>query len=362
MTTAQQRLLRLNPHYLADTIKQIGQEIGFTDVRITHPNIDRAASLLKRWQTLDNAGEMHYLQRHGLKRGNVRRIEPDCISLISVSLNYLPTSVDTAQSELDTPQPYLSVYARNRDYHKIMRKLLKRYAKRIEQLVGDTLKTRAFVDTAPVLDKAYAEQSGLGWVGKHTNILDRHHGSFYFLGELAVSLKLPADHAVRPRCGSCTACIDVCPTQAITAPYQLDAEKCISYLTIEYDGIIADDLKTAMGNRIYGCDDCQLFCPWNRHAKTTPLADFHQRDCFDHPDYLTLFTWDATTFLQKTEGSPIRRIGHHRWQRNLAIAIGNTLRSNQLNENDKTALTAALSDNQNPHHAVKDAVRWALSQ
>lgn len=351
---------QLNPYLLAREIKKMGLTLGFTDVRITHPSVDRAEGFLRRWQQLNNEGDMHYLQRHGLKRGNIRRIQPDCMSLLSVSLNYLTTTVVQEKQALNNHQPYLSVYARNRDYHKVMRTLLKQYAKQIERLLERQLSTRAFVDTAPVLDKAYAEKSGLGWMGKHTNILDTTHGSFYFLGELALNIKLPADRAIKARCGSCRACIDVCPTQAIVAPYHLDAQRCLSYLTIEYDGVISDPFKKAMGNRIYGCDDCQLFCPWNRYAKITVLPDFHARDCFKTPDYLTLFQWDESTFLKQTEGSPIRRIGHNRWQRNLAIGIGNALRQPTLHSRDKATLRMALSTNHNPHYAVIDAIHWAL--
>lgn len=353
--------LSTNPYALAHEIKQLGKRIGFHQVRIAKPKTDRAAMQLKRWQQLDNAGEMTYLQRHGLKRGNIETITSDCLSVISVSLEYLPDSVDDAQQALDNTTPYISVYARNRDYHKVMRKMLAQFAKSIEVLLETSLKTRAFVDTAPILDKAYAEQSGLGWVGKHTNILDRYRGSFYFLGELAVNINLPRDYPVKPRCGSCTACIDVCPTKAIIAPYQLDAEKCISYLTIEYDGVIPNHFKTAIGNRIYGCDDCQLFCPWNRYAKKTPISDFHTREVFKNSDYVTLFSWDEMTFLKKTEGSPIRRIGHHRWQRNLAIAMGNVLQKS-LSTEEQTHLIKALKQNKNSHPAVKEAISWALTK
>lgn len=352
---ANRRLLALNPTALAQAIKTLGKDIGFSEVRITHPSTERAAVLLKRWQDLNNAGEMHYLQRHGLKRGHIHTIAPDALSIISVSLNYLSEPVPTLKTSLDTDIPYISVYARNRDYHKLMRKMLARFAKAIEQLTEAQLKTRAFVDTAPVLDKAYAEQSGIGWVGKHTNILDRHHGSFYFLGELAVNLKLPVDYRVRPRCGSCRACIDVCPTQAITAPYQLDAERCISYLTIEYNGIISDTFKKAIGNRIYGCDDCQIFCPWNKYAKMTPLADFYPRKVFKNMKYLDLFLWDEETFLRQTEGSPIRRIGHARWQRNLAIAM-----ANQHSVDNRTAVLTALTAHRTDHVGCREAVQWAI--
>lgn len=349
------RLLALNPTALVAEIKALGKAIGFTDVRIAYPDASRAAVLLKRWQDLDNHGEMHYLQRHGLKRGFIRSIQPDCLSIISVSLNYLPEDIADVKQQLQSGEPYLSVYARHRDYHKLMRKMLKALAKAIEDLLDKPLNGRAFVDTAPVLDKAYAEQSGIGWVGKHTNILDRHKGSFYFLGELAINIKLPKDSPVTPRCGSCSACIDVCPTQAITAPYQLDATKCISYLTIEHDGIIDDKLKEQMGNRIYGCDDCQLFCPWNRYAKITEKTDFHTRKVFQNADYLSLFSWDKEIFLSQTEGSPIRRIGYGRWQRNLAIAIGNTYK----NQKNKEILTL-LKNNQNSHLGCQDAVKWSI--
>lgn len=357
-------LLTLNPHSLVKQIKFIGHDIGFTDVRIAHPETARAANLLKRWQQLDNAGDMHYLQRHGLKRGHINTITKDCLSLISVSLNYLPISVAGAKLALDNQQPYISVYARNRDYHKIMRKMLTRFAAEIEKLLDKQLAYRAFVDTAPVLDKAYAEQSGIGWMGKHTNVLDRHHGSFYFLGELALNVKLPKDLPVKPRCGSCTACIDVCPTKAITAPYQLDAEKCISYLTIEYDGIISDEFKLAIGNRIYGCDDCQLFCPWNKYARQTLLKDFHTREVFMPSEYLKFLSWDETEFLKNTEGSPIRRIGHGRWQRNVAIGIGNTLRTQLILPKAiqalKNCLLTALT--LQTHAGAIDALQWAINQ
>lgn len=351
------RLLALNPHQLAAEIKTLGKQIGFTDVRIARPNTERAATLLRRWQDLDNAGDMHYLQRHGLKRGHIQTIIPDALSIISVSLNYLPTDVKTAKRELADENPYISVYARGRDYHKIMRKMLARFAKAIETLTEQRLQSRAFVDTAPVLDKAYAEQAGIGWTGKHTNILSRDNGSFYFLGELAINLKLPPDSMVKPDCGRCTKCIDVCPTQAIIAPYQLDATRCISYLTIEYDGIIADDLKAKIGNRIYGCDDCQLFCPWNRFAKRSENPDFSAKESLRNPRYNELFPWNEATFLKKLEGSPIRRIGYNRWQRNLAIAMGNDKSTKNIYQHIQ-----ALKKTNNIHPSVTNAVNWALNR
>lgn len=351
------RLLQLNPSQLAEAIKALGKELGFTDVRITHPDTARAAMLFKRWQALNNEGSMHYLQRHGQKRGHIHTIQPDAFSIISVSLNYLPTDVNSAKIAVDSDAPYISVYARGRDYHKVMRKMLAKFAAEIEKLIAKKLTSRAFVDTAPVLDKAYAEQAGIGWTGKHTNILDRHNGSFYFLGELAVNLKLPGDHAVKNDCGKCRLCLDVCPTQAIVAPYQLDAKRCISYLTIEHQGVIADEFKAAIGNRIYGCDDCQLFCPWNRFAKKASLADFNARESLASGDYATLFGWDEATFLKNTEGSPIRRIGYHKWQRNLAIGMGNV-----SDIKIKNKYIQLLKQNQSRDIGVTDAVNWALKQ
>lgn len=351
------KLLALNPHQLAHEIKSLGKRIGFTDVRIARPDTDRAAGLLKRWQNLANEGDMHYLQRHGQKRGHIHTITPHAVSVISVSLNYLPTDVKSTIKTLDNDTPYVSVYARGRDYHKVMRRMLARFAKAIEALTQRQLQSRAFVDTAPVLDKAYAEQAGIGWVGKHTNILDRHNGSFYFLGELAVNLKLPHDSPVKPDCGRCSKCITVCPTAAIVAPYQLDATRCISYLTIEHDGIIADEFKPLIGNRIYGCDDCQLLCPWNHFAKRSENPDFSPKKDFETPNFATLFAWDEETFLRKTEGSPIRRIGYNRWQRNVAIALGNTHKKENFSIHNQL-----LKENRNTDVAVVDAVDWARQQ
>lgn len=351
------RALQRNPYLLAQAIKNLGKRIGFTDVRIARPDTDHASTLLKRWQSLDNAGDMHYLQRHGLKRGNIHTITPNALSIISVSLNYLSTPIDVARAELDNDAPYLSVYARGRDYHKILRKMLAQFAKGIETLTEQTLTSRAFVDTAPVLDKAYAEQAGIGWVGKHTNILDRYHGSFYFLGELAINLKLPTDHATKPHCGNCTKCLDVCPTQAITAPYQLDAKRCISYLTIEHKGIIDDTLKPLIGNRIYGCDDCQLLCPWNKYSQPSKHTAFLKKSMGNDTHYATLFTWDENTFLRKTEGTPMRRIGHTSWQRNLAIGMGNCTQKKIVHENIQL-----LKANRNSHETVKNAVQWAITR
>ncbi|MPV85537.1 tRNA epoxyqueuosine(34) reductase QueG [Ostreibacterium oceani] len=346
---------------LASKIKQLGQRLGFSDIRITLPDNARAATLFARWQALHNAGEMHYLVRHGQKRCHVKQLQPSALRVICVRLDYLSEPIAKTITQLDNDRPFVSLYAKNKDYHKLMRKRLVQFAKQIETIANQSINYRVFVDSAPVLEKPLAEQAGIGWMGKHTNLLHHQHGSFFFLGEIAINLPLPIDHAIKPRCGSCRACIDVCPTKAITAPYQLDAEKCISYLTIEHAGIIPDTLKAQIGNRIYGCDDCQLFCPWNRYAKQTEINGFADNNKRWQTDYLTLFGWDETTFLTTLQGSPIRRIGFDRWQRNLAIGMGNALRQHP-DHPQKSAWVSALKNNTNPHPAVIDAIFWALTQ
>lgn len=343
---------------LSEKIKQLGKELGFSEVKITKPSNERAEMLFKRWMTLNNEGSMHYMQRHDLKRANIQQIFPDTVSIITVTLNYLPEENSDAIKALENKsKPYISRYALNRDYHKIMRKKLKQFAEIITPLFSETTSARAFVDTAPILEKAFAQKSGIGWVGKHTNILNAENGSFFFLGELAINQKLVTDHAITAHCGSCRTCIDVCPTKAIVAPYQLDAEKCISYLTIEHHGEIPVELRKPIGNRIYGCDDCQLYCPWNKHAKLATDKDFYPREVLDGKTYAELFAWDEATFLKNTEGSPIRRIGHASWQRNLAVAIGNYLR-----EHDDPMLLKQLQQYDGGNEIVQSHVDWAIEQ
>ena len=262
------------------------------------------------------------MQRHGTQRARPAELVPGTLRVISARMDYWPRGADPDAVLADAALGYVSRYALGRDYHKILRTRLARLADRLAAAVG-AAGYRVFTDSAPVLEKALARDAGLGWIGKHTNLLDRHDGSWFFLGEIFTDLPLPVDAPVTAHCGSCTACIDVCPTQAIVAPYQLDARRCISYLTIELDGPIPEEFRAAMGNRIYGCDDCQLVCPWNRYAKVTAEPDFPPRHGLDAPRLVELFAWTEAEFLERTAGSAIRRIGHVRWLRNIAIALGN---------------------------------------
>ena len=270
-------------------------------------------------------------------------------------MDYLPADAAPAEALLEQPEKALiSRYALGRDYHKVMRSRLKKLARRIEEAVGP-FGHRVFTDSAPVLEKPLAEKSGLGWIGKHTNLLNRHAGSWFFLGEIYTDLELPADEPVNDHCGSCRRCIDICPTQAIVAPYQLDARRCISYLTIELKGSIPEEFRRPMGNRIYGCDDCQMVCPWNRYAQHSRVDDFRPRKDLDAGDLVELFAWDEATFLERTEGTAIRRIGVERWLRNIAVALGNAPTT--------PAVVAALQARRDHESAlVREHVEWALGQ
>ena len=298
---------------------------------------------------------MDYMERHGSKRSRPDELVPGTLRVISVRMDYLPESQDAAKGLLDDgSSAYISRYALGRDYHKVLRGRLRALARHIEEKIG-AFGYRVFVDSAPVLEKALAEKAGIGWVGKHTNVIDRDAGSWFFLGELYTDLPLPVDAAEESHCGSCTACIDVCPTQAIVAPYSLDARRCISYLTIENKGAIPTEFRKDIGNRIYGCDDCQLFCPWNKFAKPTAEADFAPRHGLDTAKLTDLFAWDEQTWLEKTEGSAIRRIGHERWLRNIAVALGNAESSE-----DVIAALSARQDDDSP--LVVEHVKWAMEQ
>jgi epoxyqueuosine reductase len=295
------------------------------------------------------------MHRHGTKRSRPDELVPGTRRVISVRMDYLPEPESTARELLDhESRAYISRYALGRDYHKVLRKRLQKLARRIEDRIGE-FGYRAFVDSAPVLEKALAEKAGLGWIGKHSNLINRDHGSWFFLGELYTDLPLPVDVAEQSHCGSCNACIDVCPTRAIIAPYVLDARRCISYLTIELKGAIPTEFRKAIGNRIYGCDDCQLCCPWNKFAKPTAEADFAPRHGLETADLLELFNWSEETWLEKTEGSAIRRIGYERWLRNIAIALGNATTTPELVE--------ALEKRQHAaSELLAEHIRWALAQ
>ncbi|MEL6748813.1 MAG: tRNA epoxyqueuosine(34) reductase QueG [Pseudomonadota bacterium] len=307
---------------LADQIKCWGRALGFQQVGITDTDLSTAETHLQDWLDQGYHGDMDWMARHGNKRTRPAELVPETRRIISVRMNYLPDEPDPATILDDPARAFVSRYALGRDYHKVLRKRLQQLADRITEVVGP-FGYRAFVDSAPVMEKALAAKAGLGWIGKHTNLLHRTAGSWFFLGELYTDLPLPTDQPVTNHCGQCTACLDICPTKAIIAPYQLDARRCISYLTIELAGPIPVPLRPLIGNRIYGCDDCQQCCPWNRFAQPGDEPDFAPRHGLDSSTLLTLFAWTEDEFLRQTEGSAIRRIGHERWLRNIAVALGN---------------------------------------
>lgn len=340
---------------LALQIKQWGVELGFAQVGIADTDLQEAETHLENWLANNFHGEMDYMQRHGNKRSRPALLQAGTISIISVRMDYLPEPMTAMDKTLDDPTAaYISRYALGRDYHKLMRNRLQKLADRIQASIG-AFGYRAFVDSAPVLEKAIAEKAGLGWIGKHSNLLNRKTGSWFFLGEIYTDLPLPADQPASAHCGDCTACLAICPTQAIVAPYQVDARRCISYLTIELHGSIPEDLRPLIGNRIYGCDDCQLICPWNRFAKVTGEHDFNPRHRLNTQQLLEVFAWTEADFLAKTEGSAIRRIGYERWLRNIAVALGNAPASPAL-------LEALQSKREHPSALVKEHVQWALGQ
>lgn len=340
---------------LARQIKQWGQALGFQQVGITDTDLSEAEAHLQSWLANDFHGDMDYMQRHGVKRSRPAALQPGTVSVISVRMDYLPEPAESLHKTLDNPySAYISRYALGRDYHKMLRHRLQKLADRIQRHYGP-FGYRAFVDSAPVLEKALAEKAGLGWIGKHSNLINRKAGSWFFLGEIYTDLPLPADATATSHCGSCSACMTVCPTQAIVSPYRVDARRCISYLTIELQGPIPEPFRPLIGNRIYGCDDCQLICPWNRFGKITGEQDFHPRHRLNTQQLLAVFAWSEAEFLARTEGSAIRRIGHERWLRNIAVALGNAPASPPV----IAALKAMLA---HPSELVREHVRWALDR
>ena len=312
---------------------------------------------------------MHYMAAHGLKRARPAELVAGTVSVITARMDYLPAAVlppgqwqATERARLQQPmEGIVSVYARGRDYHKVVRARLQKLAERMAQELG-AFGHRVFTDSAPVLEAELAARSGQGWRGKHTLVLSREAGSMFFLGEIYVDMALPPSEPVAPHCGSCRACIDVCPTQAIVAPYRVDARRCISYLTIEHFGGIPLEFRPLIGNRIYGCDDCQLVCPWNKFARRSALPDFDERQGLTGQQLVTLFDWSEEAFLRFTEGSPIRRIGHERWLRNVAVAMGNALRAG-VAQAQADALRASLqARSDHPSALVREHVAWALAQ
>ena len=319
-----------------------------------------------QWLAQGFHGEMHYMAAHGTRRARPAELVPGTVSVITARMDYLARATpDDWQAvefaRLGRPgEGIVSLYARGRDYHKVLRTRLSKLADRIAQEVGP-FGHRAFTDSAPVLEAELASRSGQGWRGKHTLVLDRDAGSMFFLGEIYVDMALPPSEAVTPHCGSCSACIDVCPTRAIVAPYRLDARRCISYLTIEHDGPIPVELRAAIGNRVYGCDDCQLVCPWNKYAQRAAVSDFDVRDAFAAPALLDLWRWREDEFLRRTEGSAIRRIGWRRWRRNLAVGLGNALRDARAADAHAELRRALADARAAADPLVAEHIDWALA-
>ena len=312
----------INYQELTEKIKLWGQELGFSQVGICDVDLSAHEAALTRWLENNYHGNMDYMARHGLMRARAKELVEGTLNVISVRMDYLPTEAKFARILKNRDHAYISRYALGRDYHKLMRKRLKQLGEKIQQHC-ETFNYRPFVDSAPILERPLAEKAGLGWVGKHSLLINKQAGSWFFLGELLVDLPLLPDTKPENDCGTCVACIKICPTQAIVEPYVVDARRCISYLTIELRDAIPVVFRPLIGNRIYGCDDCQLICPWNKFAKLGSEDDFKPRQNLDNIALLTLFSWDEANFLNKTEGSPIRRIGFACWQRNIAVALGN---------------------------------------
>ncbi len=344
-----------DPFALKDAIGRWSRELGFQQMGVSDVDLSAAEKRLARWLEDRFHGEMGYMAHHGPKRSRPELLVPGTIRVISVRMDYLPEDPVAAAALLDRrDKAYVSRYALGRDYHKVLRGRLRALARRIAEAIGP-FGHRVFVDSAPVLEKPIAEKAGLGWIGKHTNLINRNAGSWFFLGELYTDLPLPVDVPEESHCGSCRACLDVCPTGAIVAPYRLDARRCISYLTIELKGTIPVELRPLIGNRVYGCDDCQLFCPWNKFARRTDETDFAPRHGLDAPDLVALFAWSEDTWLAKTEGSAMRRTGYAQWLRNLAVALGNAETTPEI--------VAALESRRNHvSDMVREHVKWALEQ
>lgn len=338
-------------------------ELGFSQIGVADADLGDAELGLRAWLEAGFHGSMGYMAAHGMKRARPSELHPGTVRVITARMDYLPSSRGEPWQAEETARLHrpgeavVSVYARGRDYHKVLRQRLQRLVDRLAEDIGP-LGHRCFTDSAPVMEVELASRSGLGWRGKHTLTLSRDAGSMFFLGEIFVDFALPLTAAADPHCGRCTACIDVCPTQAIVAPYRLDARRCISYLTIENDGPIPVEFRRAMGNRIYGCDDCQVVCPWNKFARRSPLPDFDERPDWAEPGLLDLWGWSEAEFLRHTEGSPIRRIGHARWRRNLAVALGNALHAGEPRAPIEAALHAALPTS---GEMLREHIEWALA-
>jgi epoxyqueuosine reductase len=339
---------------LAASIKSWGAALGFQAVGIADADLGAAETRLAEWLARGFHGEMDYMARHGAKRARPGALVPGTLRVISARMDYLPAAADAEATLADRSRAYVSRYALGRDYHKVLRARLQRLADRIESGVG-AFGHRVFTDSAPVMEVELAARAGLGWRGKHTLALTREAGSFFFLGEIYTDLPLPVDRPMTEHCGTCTRCIDVCPTGAIVAPYQLDARRCISYLTIELKSSIPVELRPLVGNRVYGCDDCQLACPWNKYAQTSAEPDFAVRHGLDAASLVELFEWSEEAFHARLAGSAIHRIGYERWSRNLAVGLGNAPTTPAV-----IATLRARADG--PSALVREHVAWALAR
>ena len=367
------RVLMVCSSQLVPQIQGWARELGFSQIKVAGVDLSSAEPGLMQWLAQGFHGEMHYMAAHGLKRARPAELVPGTVSVITARMNYLPRTAHSAHDApsgwqalefarlADPAQGAVSVYARGRDYHKVLRARLQKLSDRIAEEIGP-LGHRVFTDSAPVLEAELAARSGQGWRGKHTLVLSRDAGSMFFLGEIYIDVALEPSEPVSAHCGSCQSCIDVCPTQAILAPHRLDARRCISYLTIEHAGAIALELRPLIGNRIYGCDDCQLICPWNKYAQVSSLPDFDARAGLSGQQLVHLFAWDEATFLRQTEGGPIRRIGHERWLRNIAVALGNGLRTSASPALTLALRTALQTRAQHDSALVSEHVAWALAQ
>lgn len=340
---------------LAGRIKAWGRELGFQQLGIAGVELPEDERRLLRWLEAGRHGEMDYMKRHGTRRSRPSELVPGTLRVISVRMDYWPGDAPRVKELLErSDRAYIARYALGRDYHKVLRGKLQKLADLIQEEIGP-FGYRAFTDSAPVLEKPLARNAGLGWVGKHTNLINKDAGSWFFLGELFTNLPLPVDMPASDHCGSCRACMDVCPTAAIVAPYELDARRCIAYLTIEYKGSIPEEFRKPMGNRVFGCDDCQLFCPWNKFAGVAAEKDFTPRHGLDGPMLAELFAWSEEEFLKRTEGSALRRLGYECWLRNIAVGLGNAPASEEV-------VTALKARESHPSELVREHVGWALRQ
>jgi epoxyqueuosine reductase len=340
---------------LALALKAKARDLGFQQLGVSDTDLERDRAYLDRWLELMRHGDMGYMARHGSRRTTPEALVPGTVRVVAARMDYLPQPGAEMERALRQPaRAYIARYALGRDYHKLMRNRLKHLAEWLKSEVGAT-EYRVFVDSAPVMERALARKAGLGWVGKHTNLLDREAGSWFLLGEIYTDLPLPCDEPVTEHCGSCRACIDVCPTAAIVAPYELDARRCISYLTIEHRGAIPVELRRAIGNRIFGCDDCQLVCPWNRYARLTDEDDFKPRHGLDNASLVELLAWNENEWSDKTTGSALRRAGFEGWRRNIAVALGNAPETAET----RAALDSAADD---PSPLVREHVAWAKAE